>query len=174
MNTFDEFHRSRALFSWLILTRPETACTANRSAQIATETLSVDKLKELDKDIAQVRKTPICEIVFCLLHRRSVHLPGDADAPYSIKDDQSSQIDFVILLSDASDSCHIADYSSQKSRCVVRSIMVGETCAFLDAFDAARAFPANLRTALGIKLKISANTDSRQLFDEIERSKRTT
>lgn len=172
--SFEDFRRTRALFSWLIHTRPDVACLANKSAQVTPLTFSNDKIQDLNKGIRRVSSTPRRGLTYKPLDQKTVHLRVYADASHATNDDLSSQLGYLILLADASNACHVIDYASRKSRRVVRSIMGGETCALLDAFDAAFAVSADLKMALGRELYIAMFTDSKQLFDALVRGKRTT
>lgn len=52
--------------------------------------------------------------------------------------------------------------------------MAGETCAFLNAFDAAFILHADFAELLCIDLPIIIYTDSKLLFDAVTKGKRTT
>lgn len=71
----------------------------------------------------------------------------------------------------ASVNCHVLDYASRKSRRVVQSIMGGDMCAFIDAFDVAFAVAADLRSITSHLLDSAFSTDSRQLFDALVKGK---
>lgn len=45
-STFDDFRRTRALFSWLVNTRPEVKFLENKADQVTPATYSNDHIKE--------------------------------------------------------------------------------------------------------------------------------
>lgn len=172
-SSFDESRRVRA-FSWLVHSHLEVACLTNKAAQVTPHAFSTDKVKELNAGIAQVKSRVKRGLRYASIDLESAHLRVYVDVSYASNDDLSSQIRFIILLADAKNHRHILDYSSRKSRRVFRSIMCGETCAFLSGFDATFAISADLRLVLGRELELVMFTDSKQLFDVLTRGKRTT
>lgn len=59
-----------------------------------------------------------------------------SDSTYANNSDLSSQLGFVILLSDKFSICNAITFSSHKSRYIVRSVLGGEVYAFAYSFDA--------------------------------------
>lgn len=171
--TFEEFRRARALFSWLTNSRPDISCVANRAAQVTERTFCTDKIRELNRGIKKVLDTVDVGLKYGRLDFDSLHLRVYADASFATNDDLSSQIGFIVLLCDDSNRCHVLDYSSRKSRRVVRSIMGGEVHSFMDAFDTAFITRNDLETILGVRIKIVMLTDSKQLFDAVTCGRRT-
>lgn len=70
--------------------------------------------------------------------------------------------------------CYALDFASRKSRTVVMSIMGGETCVCLDAFDASFATSLDLHSILGNNLVAVFYTESKQLFDALVKENCTT
>lgn len=171
--SFPEFRRTRALFSWMLHSRPDMACYANRAAQVTEKTYGPDKIRELNTGIRKVKETPMKGLSYGPMKNDELHLRVYADASFSTNDDLSSQLGFITLLSDNEGQCHILDYSSKKSKRVVRSIMGGEVCAFMDAFDSVFTLAADLELIYARKLHIYMFTDSKQLFDAMIKGKRT-
>lgn len=94
--------------------------------------------------------------------------------PFATNDDLSSQLGFVVLLCDASDRCHILDFSSRKSKRVVRSILGGEVYAFSDGFDGAFMLRHDLQVIYKKAIPLQMFTDSLQMFDVITKASSTT
>lgn len=172
--TFEEFRKYRALFSWMIHTRPDMACYANRASQVTEKTFGRDKIRELNQGIKIIKRQPTTHLKFTLLDKDTAHMRVYADAAFATNDDLSSQIGFVIFLCDIKNTCHILDFSSKKSRRIVRSIMAGEVCAFMDAFDVSFMVSSDISNLLGITIPVFMFTDSKQLFDSVTKGKRTT
>lgn len=171
--TFEQFRRDRALFTWITHTRPDVACIANRASQVTEKTFCKEKVKELNKGVMMVKCSPSVGLQYGEL-TGDLHLKVFADASYGNNDDLSSQLGYIILLSDDMGNCHVIDYRSRKSRRVVRSVMGAEVYALLDAFDAAFTIACDMNNILNRDLPIVVYTDSRQVFDAITRGRRTT
>lgn len=171
--TYEEFRRERALFSWMTNTRPDVACVANKAAQVTEKTHGSDKVRELNKGIRIILRSTDIGLKYGKLKKSELHIRAYADASYATNDDLTSQLGYLVLLCDHSDNCHVLDYASRKSKRVVRSIMGGETYAFMDAFDLAFVIKTDLEVILGMDLNIVMFTDSRQLYDSVTCGKRT-
>lgn len=72
--TFENFRREIALFSWLSNTRPDVACAENRAAQVTEKTYGPEKVKDLNKAIRTVMKTPDVGLRFDELVKGDMHL----------------------------------------------------------------------------------------------------
>lgn len=66
------------------------------------------------------------------------------------------------------------DYSSEKARRVVHSIMGGETLALSEGFDVVFSLARDLSRVYNRRVSIRVYTDSQQLFDTVSKGKRTT
>lgn len=108
------------------------------------------------------------------LHRPSAHFRAYADASFASNDDLSSQLGYLVFMCDKDDVCHILDFSSKKSKLIVRSIMAAEVYAFVDAFDAVMILAHDLWKTLDQEIPLYLFTDSKQLFDAILKGKHTT
>lgn len=172
--TFEEFRRHRALFSWMTHTRPDISCYANRACQVSQKTFCKGKIRELNKGIKIVKNTADQGLTFEPLDKQSIEMRVYADASFATNDDLSSQIGYLVMICDKSNKCHIIDFSSKKSRRTVRSIMAGEVCAFMDAFDAAYMLRSDMQEILGVEIPLLMFTDSKQLFDAMTKGRRTT
>lgn len=75
---------------------------------------------------------------------------------------------------DATGCCCILQFSSHKSRRVVRSSGAGETIALADAFDQAFILRHDLQRILGKEIPLLMLTDSKVLFDVITGNRYTT
>ncbi len=85
-----------------------------------------ERSKKLNNAIQYAKKTPDLKLKYKPLDRYSPHLRVYSDASFASNDDSSSQLGYIILLCDESNHCQILNYSSKKSKRVVRSIMAVE------------------------------------------------
>lgn len=108
------------------------------------------------------------------LERSSLRLKVHADASLVSYDDDSSQLGYLILMSDGLGACHVLSYNSKKSRRVVRSITAGDVYAFANAFDEAFVLKYDLEKIYGQHIPLITLTDSKQLFDVISRASHPT
>lgn len=106
--------------------------------------------------------------------QRLLHVRVYADASFAGNDYLSSQLGFIVLLCDKHDYEHILDYSSKKSKRVVRSILGGEVYAFADGFERAFMLRHDLQTIYRKKIPLHILTDSLQMFDVITKASSTT
>jgi hypothetical protein len=108
------------------------------------------------------------------LNVNSLQLVAYSDASFANRSDKSSQIGYVICLTDSSKQCCILQFRSQKARRVVRSSTAGETLAFAEAFDAAFILKHDLTTMLNKQIPLLMLNDSESLFKTLTRSRYTT
>lgn len=171
--SFGQFRRERALVSCMANTRPYISSTANRAAQVTEKTYGASKGKELNKGVRMVTNTAYILLRFEKLNFATVHLRVYADSSFATNDDLSSQLGYIVLLWDGEDQRHLLDYASRRSKRVIRSIMGGETYAFMDAFDMEYAIRNNFSEILGMHLGLLMMSDSKYLFDAVTYGKRT-
>lgn len=107
------------------------------------------------------------------LNKRTIYIHVYDNAFYATNDDLSSQLGHLILFFDEKNFAHILDYSRKKARRVVRSIMAGKLCAFMNALDAAYVIAKEVGTFFGFPIDIFVLTDSKQIFDSVIKGKTT-
>jgi hypothetical protein len=149
--SFTDFRSHRAKVAWICHTRPEVCYFANTSAQVTERTFSPVNVKSFNAG----------------LDINTLRIVAYSDASFANNADLSSQLGFVIFLSDASRKCNVINYRSCKSHRVTRSVLRGEILAFADAFDCAYTLRKDIGKMLGHKLPLSLLTDSKSLFDII-------
>ena len=171
--TFTEFRSKRAQLSWITHTRPEICCAVNMAAQVTEKSFTIQKINDLNKVIKHLRRNPSQVLRFHKLDKASLKLKVYADSSFANNDDFTSQLGYIILLTDKTDRCNIIHYSSHKSRRVTRSVLGGEVYAFADAFDFAFTLKHDLQVMLCQKIPLTILTDSNSLFDVITKSSTT-
>lgn len=126
------------------------------------------------KIIKHLKRTPHLKLNYPNLDLSSLHIFVYSDLSFQNNRDYASQLGYIIVLADQSNRCAIIQYSSHKSKRVVRSSMAAETLAFSDAFDNAFIIKHDLQRMLGRALSLLMLTDSKILFDVLTRSKSST
>ena len=164
----------RSAFAWLAHSRPELCCAINRDAQVTTSTFREKHLKELNQVIKHANATQTLSLMYAPLEVETLHLGVYADASFASNDYLSSQPAYIVLLCDGHSRCHVMNFSSSKSRRVVKSIMAVEVYAFADAFDAAFIVKNDFERIYDQHLPLVMLTDSKQTFDVITRASHTT
>lgn len=168
--SFEQFRSFRAVFAWIGLTRPDLACVINRAAQVTQKTFSLEKIRELNQSISIASKSSSRQLVYYPLDKKTLHLRVYADACFANNEDLSTQMGFIILLCDHSNSCHVLDYSSKKCKRVVRSVLGGEVYAMAEAFDRAYMLNCDLESIYNMTIPLHMFTDFRSMFDVLTKS----
>lgn len=108
------------------------------------------------------------------LDLESLRIISREDASFANLPDLKTQLGSIVLLTDKTSRENCIHFRSCKCKRVVRSVLVGETHAFVDSFDAAYAIRHDLRTMLGKPVTLIIVTDSDSLFKFIIQSSTTT
>jgi hypothetical protein len=87
------------------------------------------------------------------------------DASFANNFDFSSQIGFVITLTDANSKANIIHWSSIKCKRVTRSVLASELYAMAHGFDVGAAVNATLEKILQQPIPMVLCTDSKSLYD---------
>lgn len=104
----------------------------------------------------------------------TLHLRVYSDSASANNTDLSSQLAFIVLLCDKHNNCNVINFSSHKSRRIVRSVLGGEVYAFEDSFDASYTIKRDLELTLKRPVCLNIFTDSKSLFDIITKCSSTT
>jgi hypothetical protein len=96
------------------------------------------------------------------------------DASQANNEDLSSQVGYIIILTDHSKQASIVHYHSHKSQHITRSSMAGEMLAFENGFDNAFILRHDLENMLGQPVPLVMYADLQALFNVLTRSKTTT
>lgn len=107
------------------------------------------------------------------MDRESLQLKVYADSSLATNEGNTSQLGYIILLTDKTGKCNVLPYSSHKRRRVTRSVLGAEVYAFADAFDAGYMIKHNRQTALKQIIPLTMFTDSKSLFDAITKCSNT-
>ena len=173
--TFTEFRSMRMKLAWLSHTRPDCLFQISSLAQI-TEQLFLSTpstfIQQLNKASTYATKYKL-DITFPNLDINSLRLIGYSDASFANNLDLSSQLGYIILLTDGTSNIIPLMFKSYKAKRLCRSAMAAEVIAFSDLFDSAFTLLSELRLLTGTPLELDLLTDSKCLFDIISKGSRT-
>lgn len=172
--SFDEFRKHRVIYSWPTNTKADVAFCANRAAQVSNQTFSKEKVNELNRGIKRMQQNVSKALLYPKLILSSLQFRVYADATFATNDDLLSQLGYISMLCDDSNKFHYLEFSSKKSKRVVRFVMAAEVYSFMNAFDAMAVVVSDYLLLLKKSVLVYIFTDSKQIFDAITRGKRTT
>lgn len=121
-----------------------------------------------------IKKDPKLGLIVHQLDLESLRIVSHADASFANLPDLKTQLGFIVLLTDKTGRVNWLHFRSYKCKRVVRSVLGGETHAFVDSFDAAYAIRHDLETMVGKTVTLSMVTDFDSLFKVIVQSSTTT
>lgn len=132
--------------------------------QVTSATFVEANDKTLNKVIQNVTDTN--EHVLCHhpLKEKSLHILDFSDASFPKNMDLSTQLGYIVMLTDESGKENVLHDTSYKKKRVVRSVFGRETLAFSDAFGAAFSIRIDLMGLLQRKIKLTMITDSMTLL----------
>ena len=171
---FSSVRSRRHALAWLTHTRVDLAADVNLLAQVTEAMFSRKHLLYLNKIIHRARAAPRRGIWHHNLDPESLHLRIYSDSSFANAANLHTQLGFIVCLSDASNRCNILTYTSYKSRRIVRSVLGGETYAFVDAFDTGFILRHDISRILNRDIPLRIFTDSLSLFNVIVKSTTTT
>jgi hypothetical protein len=120
----------------------------------------------MNSTIKVLKNTAERNLLYQNLELKTLRIVSYADASFANNEDLTSQLDFIIVLTDKTGRCNLVLASSHKCRRFTRSILGGEVLAFADALDYVFTLCHDLEHMLGKSIPLSMLTDSNFLFDE--------
>ena len=172
-STFKQFRSLRAKLSWAVNSRPDIACAVAQSTQVTEEMFGneQDKLiKSLNTIVRHLKKTLGLTLKYPKLDMDSLSLYVYSDASYANNHDGTSQLGYIIFLTDKSQKCQPLVWSSHKAKRVTRLVLGSDTMAFADAFDMSYVVKRDMQRLIGRNISLTMVTDSLSLFDVITRA----
>ena len=126
--------------------QPESSYDLSFTAQV-TDPQEAD-VKQLNKRIQWQIDNATRGLTFVLLDMSSLSLLVFTDASFANNKDLSSQIGFVIALTDRNQSANILHWSSIKCKRVTRSVLASELYALAHGFDIRAAIKSTIQRIL--------------------------
>lgn len=155
------FRKHRAPYSWLNNTKPDVAFCANQATQVSNQTLSKEKVNELNKGNKRMQQNVSRAHHYPRLSLSPLRFRVYANAFFAPTDDLSSQLAYLSMLCGKSKKFHVLDFSSKKSKRVVRSVLAAEVYAFMDAFDSMTVIVTDYLLLLKTSVPVQMFTDSK-------------
>lgn len=171
---FEDYRSLRARLLWIGNTRPDICAAVSISSSITKKVHSEKENDKLNKIVKYLKETKDIRLKYPKLDLNSLRLLVYSDSSFNNREENRSQLGFIIVLSDNTNQCCILHYSSQKSKRVTRSSMGAETLAFVNAFDNALLIKHDLKRMLNMDIPILMITDSEALFRILTRVRYTT
>ena len=158
-SSFNDFRSMRMRLAWLANTRPDLQFEISQIAQITGQRFSENAPAHVQRLNAAIRYATnnIACIKFPQLDPSSVKLIGYSDAAFANNFDLSSQLGYIILLTDKNNAAIPISFKSYKSKRVTRSVLSAEVIAFADLFDQAFTLRSQLEHALNSPSSITPN-----------------
>jgi hypothetical protein len=129
-------------------------------------------IRDLNKIVKLVKSIDL-PLRFPKLDINTLKLVVYTDSSFCNNEDMSSQLGYIIFLSDSTGKCQPLHYSSHKSKRVTRSVLGGEFMAFADGIDMTIMLKHDMEQVICQNIPIHAFTDLLSLFDVISRSNTT-
>jgi hypothetical protein len=159
----DQYVAQRARGAYIAtVSQPEAAFDLSFAAQVINP--KEEHAKQLNKRLQWQIDNPTRGLRFVQLDIQSLKLMVFTDASFANNQDLSSQIGFVIVLSDGN-KANILHWSSIKCKRVTRSVLASELYAMAHGFDAGAAMKSTIEAMLQIQLPLILCTDSKSLYD---------
>ncbi len=96
------------------------------SAQVIAESFAVEHIRSLNKVTKLIRDNSDIGLIMHFRHVENLHLKVFSDASFANNPDYTSQLGYLIFLCDSIHRANLLQYTSYKSKHVVRSILGGE------------------------------------------------
>jgi hypothetical protein len=165
VNTKDQYVAQRARGAYIAtVCQPESSYDLSFAAQV-TDPQEAD-VKQLNKRIQWQIDNAARGLTFVPLDLNSLSLLVFTDASFANNKDLSSQIGFVIVLTDRNQSANVLHWSSIKCKRVTRSVLASELYALAHGFDIGAAIKSTIQRILQLEqLPLVLCTDSKSLYD---------
>ena len=174
--TYKDLASLRMQLAWLSHSRPNLLFDVSQLTQVTEDAFEEDRLrfiKQANKTVKAAFEHNVT-IKFPTLDLQTLRIIGISDASFANNRDLTSQLGFLLFLTDETDSVIPLIFKSYKARRVTRSVLAAELIAFVDLFHQAFAMASDVgKFPCQKKLPITLLTDSKSLFDILTKGSRT-
>jgi hypothetical protein len=160
----DQYVAQRARGAYVAsVCQPEASFDLSFAAQVINP--AEEDARALNKRLDWQIKNPGRGLKFVKLDVNTLQLLAFTDASFANNKDLSSQIGYVIVLSDATKKANIIHWSSVKCKRVTRSVLASELYGMAHGFDISAAIKSTVDKILQINTPLVLCTDSKSLYD---------
>lgn len=134
--TYEDFRSYRHKLAWIASSRPDITAASNLYSQVTQEIFEDKHVKQMNNSIKYLQDTVECKLRYTPLDLELAKIVVVADGSHATNMDSTSQLGYLVFLTDHV-NWNLIHYRSTKSRRVVRSPLAAETHAVADAADMA-------------------------------------
>lgn len=145
----------------------------NNLAQVIEGKFDRRHVRQYNAAIRHLRATKDISLRMRRLNPKTLHVLAYTDASFVTNLDETSQLGFIVMLSDKDSNANLLHFASYKSQRVARSVLGAEICAFADAYDMAYCVKRDLETIMERRVPLMMFTDSKSLFDVFTKCSQT-
>lgn len=99
-STYDDFRSYRHKLAWIASTLPDITATSNIYSQVTQDTFTVENIKQMNKSIRYLHEFADASLRYNHIELDKAKLVVFADGSHASNQDQSSQIGYLIFLTD--------------------------------------------------------------------------
>jgi hypothetical protein len=160
----DQYVAQRARGAYIAsVCQPEASFDLSYAAQVNNPT--ENDAKALNKRIQWQIENSSRGLTFVKLDQESLQLLVFTDASFANNRDLSSQIGYVLVLTDSANKANIIHWSSIKCKRVTRSVLASELYAIVNGFDIGAVIKATIDLQLKIEIPLILCTDSKSIYE---------
>jgi hypothetical protein len=161
----DEYIAQRARGAYIAtVSQPERAFGYSFGAQVSGEPTD-EQIKFLNKQLTWQLDNPDRGLRFVPLDLASLGIAVFADSSFANNSDKTSQIGFVIVLTDKNKTANIVHCTSVKCKRVTRSALAAELYAMSLGFDYAAVIKSTVQQIMNRPIGLTMYIDSKSLYD---------
>jgi hypothetical protein len=127
--TFKEYRRLRAKHLWVANARPDISAFVSMDGSVTEEIFEPKHVQKINQHVQYLLSTSYVSLSFPNLNAEYLHMVVYADDSHSSREDGTSQLGYLICLSDKTKRVCVVNYRSCKSWRVARSSMAAKTLA---------------------------------------------
>jgi transposase InsO family protein len=143
--------------------QPEASYDLSVAAQAIQP--DADDVKALNQRLDWQVQNASRGLTYVQLDQTTLQLMVFTDASFANNRDFSSQMGYVIALTDREGNANVLHWSSIKCKRITRSVLASELYAMAHGFDMGIAIKTTIERILGTELPLVLCTDSRSLYD---------
>ena len=149
--------------------RPDLAAPSQLIASRVNKRIP-DAVHDVKALVKYCNRTASLGLSFVKIDLSTARINLFTDAAFANGENLTSQIGFLVILSDGSNAANILHYGSSKCKRVTRSVLAAELMALVHGFDQAFVIQHTLHEILGRNLPIDAYVDSRTAFNFVAKN----